>query len=51
MTQEQIVILTDAGEKLAKDVLEKNKVFRGLLLSLGGDKEMAVNDACEMGMP
>lgn len=28
--------------------MEKNTVFRRLLLSLGADKETATNDACEM---
>ncbi|MGN0402880.1 MAG: metal-dependent transcriptional regulator [Acetatifactor sp.] len=48
MTQERTVILTDTGKEIAKDVLERNTVFRRLLLSLGVDKETAANDACEM---
>ena len=48
MTQERTVILTDTGKRIAKDVIERNTVFRRLLLSLGVDKETAANDACEM---
>lgn len=48
MTQERTVILTDTGKRIAKDVMERNTVFRRLLLSLGVDKETAANDACEM---
>lgn len=48
MTQERTVILTDIGKRIAKDVMERNTVFRRLLLSLGVDKETAANDACEM---
>lgn len=48
MTQERTVILTESGKAIAVDTLERNITFQKLLLSLGVDKETAVNDACEM---
>lgn len=48
MSQKRTVILTDSGERIAKDTLERNTIFQKLLLSLGVDSETAVKDACEM---
>lgn len=48
MSQKRTVILTDSGERIAKDTLERNIIFQKLLLSLGVDSETAVKDACEM---
>lgn len=46
--QDHTVRLTERGEKLAREVLDRNQTFRTFLRTLGVDEETAVKDACEM---
>lgn len=46
--QDHTVRLTEDGEKLAREVLDRNQTFRTFLRTLGVDEETAVKDACEM---
>ena len=42
------ILLTEAGQKQATDVLEKHTILTNWLISLGVDKEIAQEDACRM---
>lgn len=42
------VHLTDRGKKIAKNIYEKNRTFKSLLIQLGVDEATAEEDACEM---
>lgn len=48
MLEDKSVHLTEKGEQVAREVLERNRTFQKLLLSLGVDEEIALKDACEM---
>lgn len=45
---EHKIFLTEKGEKLAGDTLNRNKLFRYILTKLGVDEKTASKDACEM---
>lgn len=45
---EHKIFLTEKGEKLADDTLNRNELFRYILTRLGVDEKTASKDACEM---
>ena len=42
------ITLTDSGLSIAKSMYERHLVISNWLISLGVDKEIAINDACKM---
>lgn len=42
------IVLTESGKRQAEDVLEKHTILSNWLISLGVDKEIALEDACRM---
>ncbi|MCL2079644.1 MAG: metal-dependent transcriptional regulator [Oscillospiraceae bacterium] len=42
------ITLTESGQKIAKSMYERHELISGWLISLGVDKETAVNDACRI---
>ncbi len=42
------ITLTEKGKKIAETMLERHKFFSGWLMSLGVDKNTAVEDACRI---
>ena len=42
------VLLTKTGEKTAKNIYERHTILTDVLVSLGVDKETAVQDACRI---
>ena len=48
MDQARAISLTDKGESIARDIYERNRVFRGLLVTLGVDDKIAQMDACRL---
>ena len=46
--QQGYITLTDKGESIAKKILEKRKVLKDLIMSLGVDEETAAADACKI---
>lgn len=45
---EHKIFLTEKGEKLAGETLNRNRLFRYILTQLGVDEKTASKDACEM---
>lgn len=42
------ILLTESGKTQAEEVLEKHTILSNWLISLGVDKEIAMEDACRM---
>lgn len=42
------ITLTEKGKKIAETMLERHRFFSGWLMSLGVDKNTAVEDACRI---
>lgn len=42
------ILLTEDGRRQAEDVLEKHTILSNWLISLGVDREIAMEDACRM---
>ena len=48
VSEEGYITLTESGKALADRVYDRHKFFRKWLISLGVDKDIAVEDACRM---
>ena len=46
--QQGYITLTDKGESIARKILEKRKVLKDLIMSLGVDEKTAAADACKI---
>lgn len=46
--QQGYITLTDKGENIARKILEKRKVLKDLIMSLGVDEKTAAADACKI---
>ena len=48
VTDAGFIYLTDSGKEIAEMIYERHKLLTSWLVSLGVDKETAVEDACKM---
>ena len=46
--EEHKIFLTEEGQRIAESTLQRNQMFRQLLVGLGVDEKTAATDACEM---